>query len=131
MKRQLANGALRPARDQLHFVTSIRDERCRNHRLATPFYAVANGEGQLHIANVPYGRYLLHVWSEGTGPENAEPTARDITIAESSTSLGVIRVPAINGQSLGAQEQVRPRTMRRPLRKTLSITSNRNSERHP
>jgi plastocyanin len=68
--------------------------------LATPFYAVANGEGQLHIANVPYGRYLLHVWSEGTGPENAQPTAREVTIAESSTSLGVIRVPTANGQSL-------------------------------
>ena len=68
--------------------------------LATPFYAVANGEGQLHIANVPYGRYLLHVWSEGTGPENAQPATRGIIIAESSTSLGVIRVPAVNGQSL-------------------------------
>jgi len=68
--------------------------------LPTAFYAMANGEGQLNIPNVPYGRYLLHVWSEGTGPENAEPTARDITIAESSTSLGVIRVPAVNGQSL-------------------------------
>jgi len=68
--------------------------------LTTPFYAVANGEGQLHIPNVPYGRYLLHVWSEGTGPENALPVAREITIAEGSTSLGVIRVPAVNGQSL-------------------------------
>ncbi|MFY9562406.1 MAG: hypothetical protein WAQ52_19405 [Terriglobales bacterium] len=68
--------------------------------LATPFYSVANGEGQLNIVNVPYGRYMLHVWSEGTGPENAQPAAREITIAESSTSLGVIRVPAINGQSL-------------------------------
>ncbi len=68
--------------------------------LATPFYAVANGEGQLHIPNVPNGRYMLHVWSEGTRPETALPTAREITIAESSASLGVIRVPAPNGQSL-------------------------------
>ncbi len=68
--------------------------------LATPFYAVANGEGQLHIPSVPYGRYLLHLWSEGAGPENAQPAAREITIAEGSTSLGVIRVPAVNGQSL-------------------------------
>lgn len=68
--------------------------------LATPFYAVANGEGQLNIMNVPYGRYMLHVWSDGTGPENAQPGAREITIAESSTSLGVIRVPAMSGQSL-------------------------------
>jgi plastocyanin len=68
--------------------------------LPTPFYAVANSEGQLNIVNVPYGRYLLHVWSEGIGPENAQPAAREITIGESSTSLGVIRVPAMNGQSL-------------------------------
>lgn len=68
--------------------------------LATPFYAVANGEGQLHIPNVPYGRYRLHVWSEGAEPENPQPAAREITIAESSTLLGVIRVPAVNGQSL-------------------------------
>jgi hypothetical protein len=65
--------------------------------LATPFYAVANGEGQLNIPNVPYGRYMLNVWSEGTGPENAGPPAREVTIGETSPSLGVIRVPAING----------------------------------
>ena len=68
--------------------------------LATPFYAIANGEGQLHIPNVPHGRYLLYVWSDGTGPDNALPAPRAITIAEGSTSLGVIRVPAVNGQSL-------------------------------
>jgi len=68
--------------------------------LSTPFYAVANGEGQLRIPNIPYGRYVMHVWTEGTGPENALPSSRDITIAENSTSLGVIRVPTINGRSL-------------------------------
>jgi plastocyanin len=68
--------------------------------LTTPFYAVANGSGQLQITNVPYGRYWLHVWSEGTGPEAVQPQAREITIAESSTALGVIRVAALNGQNL-------------------------------
>ena len=68
--------------------------------LATPYYAVANGEGQLHIPNVPYGRYVLHVWTEGTGPETTQPSTRDVTISENSTSLGVVRVPTINGQSL-------------------------------
>lgn len=68
--------------------------------LATPYYAVANGEGQISIPNVSYGRYMLHIWSEGTGPENAPPVAREITIAESSPSLGVIRVAAVNGQAL-------------------------------
>jgi plastocyanin len=68
--------------------------------LGTPLYAISTGDGQLGIGNVPYGRYLLHVWSEGMGPESTEPAAREITISESSMSLGVIRVPAVSGQSL-------------------------------
>ena len=68
--------------------------------LGTPLYAISTREGQLSIANVPSGRYLLHVWSEGMGPESKEPAEREITIAESSSSLGVIRVPAVSGQSL-------------------------------
>ncbi len=68
--------------------------------LDTAWYAVAKGEGQLSIPEVPYGRYWLHVWSEGMGPENPEPRAREITIGEGSSSLGVIRVPAVGAQSL-------------------------------
>ena len=68
--------------------------------LSTPFYSVPNRDGQLDIPNVPYGRYMLHVWSEGMRPESREPEGREITIGESSTSLGVIRVPAVNQQSL-------------------------------
>jgi plastocyanin len=68
--------------------------------LATPLYAISARDGQFSIANVPYGRYMLHIWSEGMGPESTEPAEREITIAESSSTLGVIPVPAINGQSL-------------------------------
>ena len=68
--------------------------------LATPLYTISTRDGQLSIANVPYGRYMLHVWSEGMGPESTEPAEREITIAESSSSLGVIRVPEVSGQSL-------------------------------
>jgi len=68
--------------------------------MSTPFYAVANGDGQLAIPNLPYGRYMMHLWSEGTAPESAQPKAREITIGDSSTSLGVIRVPAANKQNL-------------------------------
>jgi plastocyanin len=67
--------------------------------LDTPWYAVAKGSGEVSIPGVPYGRYWLHVWSEGMGPESRDPAAREITIGEGST-LGVIRVPANNGQSL-------------------------------
>ncbi len=66
--------------------------------MATPLYAISNGDGQLSLAGVPYGRYLLHVWSEGMGPENEQPLTREITIAENASSLGVIRVPEANGQ---------------------------------
>jgi plastocyanin len=66
--------------------------------MATPLYAISNRDGQLSLSGVPYGRYMLHVWSEGMGPENAQPLTREITIAENASSLGVIRVPEANGQ---------------------------------
>src|ERR1700730_11311954 len=68
--------------------------------MATPVYAISNREGQLSLAGVPYGRYMLHVWSEGMGPQNAQPLTREITIAENASSLGVIRVPEANGQRM-------------------------------
>src|SRR5438445_1135599 len=68
--------------------------------MATPLYAISNRDGQLSLAGVPYGRYMLHVWSEGMGPENAQPLIREITIAENASSLGVIRVPEANGQRM-------------------------------
>jgi plastocyanin len=68
--------------------------------IATPLYAISSPDGQLALAAVPYGRYLLHIWSEGMGPENAQPVTREITIAENAVSLGVIRVPQANGQRM-------------------------------
>jgi plastocyanin len=68
--------------------------------MATPLYAISNADGQLNLTGVPYGRYRLHVWSEGMGPEDAQPVAREITIAENASSLGVIRVPEANGQRM-------------------------------
>jgi plastocyanin len=68
--------------------------------MATPLYAISNRDGQLSLTGVPYGRYILHVWSEGMGPENAQPLTREITIGENASSLGVIRVPEANGQRL-------------------------------
>ncbi len=66
--------------------------------MGTPLYATAGSDGQVSIANVPYGRYILHIWSEGMGPENDKPITRDITIGESAASLGAIRVPDANSQ---------------------------------
>src|ERR1035438_5153641 len=68
--------------------------------LTTPLYAISNVDGQLSLPDVPFGRYLLHIWSEGMGLENAQPLAREITIAENASSLGVIRVPEANGRRI-------------------------------
>lgn len=70
--------------------------------LATPIYAyaIANRDGQVSLPGVPYGHYILHVWSEGMGPENAQPLTREVTIGENTFSLGVIRVPEANGQRI-------------------------------
>ena len=66
--------------------------------VATSLYAISNPAGQLSIANVPYGRYTLHIWSEHGSPESSEIPAREITVSQDSPSLGVIRVPAPNAQ---------------------------------
>jgi plastocyanin len=68
--------------------------------MATPLYAVAAPDGQVNIANVPLGRYLLHMWSEGIGPENEHLPTREVTIGENATSLGTIRVPQANGEHM-------------------------------
>jgi plastocyanin len=68
--------------------------------LATPFYAVSNAAGQLNIPDVPYGRWVLHIWSEHGLPEASQTEKRDITISEASPTLGVIRVPTANGRVL-------------------------------
>jgi plastocyanin len=68
--------------------------------IATPLYGISNPDGQLSLPDVPYGRYLLHVWSEGMAPENAQPLVREITIGPNAASLGVLRVPQANGKPM-------------------------------
>jgi plastocyanin len=68
--------------------------------VTTPLYAVSNSAGQINIPDVPFGRYTLHIWSEHGSPEVSEIPSREITISEDSPSLGVIRVPAPNTQTL-------------------------------
>ncbi|HUB01103.1 MAG TPA: hypothetical protein VL983_00385 [Terriglobales bacterium] len=68
--------------------------------METPLYAVAGTGGQVSIANVPPGRYVLHMWSEGIGPEVEKPPTREVTIGEDAASLGVIRVPHANGEHI-------------------------------
>ena len=65
--------------------------------MATPLYAQADRDGSVSISNVSYGRYTLHFWSQGTPPDSAEST-REITVAETAASFGVVRVPPAGGR---------------------------------
>jgi plastocyanin len=66
--------------------------------IATPLYAISDKNGQISLADIPYGRYVLRVWSEGLGPENEQPLTREITVGADASSLGVIRVPEVDRQ---------------------------------
>jgi plastocyanin len=90
--------------------------------LATPLYAISNPDGELNLPGVLYGRYMLHIWSEGMGAENTQPTTREITIAENASSLGIIRVPEVNGQHITKTNMAVITTIPHPT--TLSIISN-------
>ena len=68
--------------------------------LNTPYYGVSDRTGQVRIANVPAGRYVLHMWHEGSNDEDLKNLTREITISAPSHSLGVLRVPGGNAVRL-------------------------------
>ncbi len=61
----------------------------------TPYYAMANRNGDVTIPNVPPGQYRLHLWIEGVTAETLKAISKDVTIPDtaSSFSLGALRVP--------------------------------------
>jgi len=48
--------------------------------LETPYYALSNTAGEVHIRNVPAGRYRLEVWYERSSPEALARLARQISV---------------------------------------------------
>jgi plastocyanin len=61
--------------------------------LDTPYYGISDQRGQILIPDVPPGRYTRRVWYEGALPENLKELAREVTISESTSTLGVLRLP--------------------------------------
>jgi plastocyanin len=59
----------------------------------TPYYGLSDRKGNLSIANVPDGKYELHVWYERSLPEDLKTLSRAVTISSSSKELGTIQVP--------------------------------------
>jgi len=58
----------------------------------TPYYGISDKSGGVTIANVPDGRYELHVWYERSLPEELKPLARTVHISQDSRDLGAIVV---------------------------------------
>ena len=62
--------------------------------LTTPFYSVADSQGQFHIDPVHDGDYELHVWVEGQHQSALDQQTRSVHIAGGHTDLGEIRAGA-------------------------------------
>jgi plastocyanin len=61
--------------------------------LDTPYYGISDRQGQVVIAGVPTGKYVLRVWHESALPETLRAMTREVTISTTSFTLGVLRLP--------------------------------------
>jgi plastocyanin len=68
--------------------------------LGSPYFGVTNKQGDFDVANVPPGRYMMHVWNEGAMPATLQGLAREVQIGESSRTVGAIRIPVTQGVTL-------------------------------
>ena len=65
--------------------------------LGSPYFAVTNKEGGFDIAQVPPGRYMMHVWNQGAMPATLQGLSREVQIGDApSHSIATIRVPVSN-----------------------------------
>jgi plastocyanin len=64
--------------------------------LDTPYYGISDSRGQVVITNVPSGKYTLRVWYESALPETLKAMTREVTVSESSSTLGVLRLAEAN-----------------------------------
>jgi plastocyanin len=61
--------------------------------LNTPYYGISDRQGQVIIPAVAPGRYALRIWYEATLPERLNAMAREVTISESTSTLGLFQLP--------------------------------------
>jgi plastocyanin len=64
--------------------------------LDTPYYGISDQHGQVVIAGVPRGKYLLKVWYESALPESLKGMTREVTVSDASSTLGVLRLAEAN-----------------------------------
>jgi plastocyanin len=64
--------------------------------LDTPYYGISDSRGQVVIANVPSGKYTLRVWYDSALPDTLKAMSREITVSETTSTLGVLRLMDAN-----------------------------------
>ena len=62
--------------------------------LDTPYYGISNRKGEVVIAGVPAGHYILKTWAETALPENLNALTREVTVSNNSSSLGELEITA-------------------------------------
>jgi plastocyanin len=58
----------------------------------TPYYGISDKTGTVTIANMPDGKYELHVWYEQSVAETLKGLTRSVQISEGSRDLGTLTV---------------------------------------
>ena len=61
--------------------------------LNTPYYGISDRQGQVIIPAVAPGRYTLRIWYEATLPERLNAMAREVTVFENTSTLGLFQLP--------------------------------------
>jgi hypothetical protein len=64
--------------------------------LSTPFYATSDTHGKIVVADVPPGRYRMHLWYEAALPEELNNMTREIMVSENTSNLGVLTLKVTN-----------------------------------
>jgi plastocyanin len=64
--------------------------------LNTPYYGTSDRHGQVLLHGVAPGHYVLRVWYEGSLPDALNALTREVTVTDSTSTLGVLQVPAAN-----------------------------------
>jgi plastocyanin len=60
--------------------------------LGTPYFTTTNKQGEFSVADVPPGRYLLHLWNENAQPATLQALSREVQVGDSARSIEPIRL---------------------------------------
>jgi hypothetical protein len=61
--------------------------------VGTPYFVLADAEGNLMMSNVPPGEYTLHVFDERATPETLSALSRTVAVSGSDLNLDTISIP--------------------------------------